>query len=165
MAAIDHGEASDFRMIVSGFLHFFIGKLNHKMATSKTYSERAIMKAKFFATATLLLATGAAFAQSALELQPAQQQKSTLTREQVKAEVLRARAAGELEANEYNYPPLPATASTLTREQVKAEVLAARANGELDVNEAQYNGFFDSRTSPRAQAAMTATAQAPKAAQ
>jgi len=125
------------------------------------------MKAKFFATATLLLATGAAFAQSEPDLfnRQAQQQKSTLTREQVKAEVLRARAAGELEFNEYNYPPLQATASVLTREQVKAEVLAARANGELDANEAQYNGFFEGRTGQRSPAALTATAKAQKATQ
>lgn len=125
------------------------------------------MKAKFFATATLLLATGAAFAQSDLDVftHQVQQQKSTLTREQVKAEVLRARAAGELEFNEYNYPPLQATASTLTREQVKADVLAARANGELDFSEAQYNGLFDSRTGQRSTAALTATAKAKKAAQ
>ena len=125
------------------------------------------MKAKFFATATLLLATGAAFAQSDLDtfVHEAQQQKSTLTREQVKAEVLRARAAGELDFNEGNYPPVQHVASTLTREQVKAEVLAARANGELDYQEAQYNGFFDARYTPRAPATLTATAQAKKAAQ
>lgn len=125
------------------------------------------MKAKFFATATLLLATGAAFAQSDLDqfIHEAQQQKSTLTREQVKAEVVRARAAGELDFNEYNYPPVQPVASTLTREQVKAEVLAARANGELDFNEAQYGGYFDTRATQRAQATMTATAKAKKAAQ
>lgn len=125
------------------------------------------MKAKFLATATLLLATGAAFAQSDLDLlvHQAQQQKSTLTREQVKAEVLRARAAGELELNEYNYPPQHTTTSTLTREQVKAEVLAARANGELDLIEAQYNGIFDSRSGQRSAPALTATAKAKKAAQ
>lgn len=127
------------------------------------------MKTQFLATvtATLLLATGAAFAQSDLDVfvHQAQQQKSTLTREQVKADVLRARAAGELELNESNYPPQQATASTLTREQVKAEVLAARASGQLDVNEAQYNGFFDSRGGQRPAPALTATAKAKKAAQ
>lgn len=124
------------------------------------------MKAKFFATATLLLATTAAFAQSDVDLfvQQAQPQKSTLTREQVKAEVLRARAAGELESNEYNYPPVQATASTLTREQVKAEVLAARASGELDAQEAQYNGYFDTRIAARRQATVTAAAKADKSA-
>ncbi|GAB2861394.1 hypothetical protein GCM10027277_32580 [Pseudoduganella ginsengisoli] len=125
------------------------------------------MKAQFLATATLLLATGAAFAQSDVYefVQQNQQQKSALTREQVKAEVLRARAAGELDFNEGNYPPVQHTASALTREQVKAEVLAARANGELDFQEAQYNGFFDARYTPRQQATMTATAKAKKAAQ
>lgn len=125
------------------------------------------MKAKFFATATLLLAAGAAFAQSELDtlVQEAKQQASTLTREQVKAEVLRARAAGELDFNEHNYPPVRKSASALTREQVKAEVLAARASGELDRQEAQYNGYADVRVSPRAAAALTAAAQAPKAAQ
>ena len=125
------------------------------------------MKAKFFATATLLLATGAAFAQSEPDVftRQAQPQKSTLTREQVKAEVLRARAAGELDFNEYNYPPVQAAQSALTREQVKAEVLAARANGELDFNEAQYGGYVENRTSPRSQATLTATAKAGKATQ
>lgn len=62
-----------------------------------------------------------------------------LTREEVRAEVLRARAAGELDINETNYPPeFKSEKSTVTRAQVYAEVLRARAAGELDVTEATF---------------------------
>lgn len=120
-----------------------------------------------FASAALLLATGAAYAQSEADyfVHQAQRQKSTLTREQVKAEVMRARAAGELDFNEGNYPPQQPFVSTRTRDEVKAEVVAARANGELDYNEATYGGFFDSHPANRAPVNLTAKARAVKTAQ
>jgi len=122
---------------------------------------------RIFASAALLLATGAVFAQSEVDyfVQQAQQQKSTLTREQVKAEVIRARAAGELDFNEANYPPQQPFVSTRTREEVKAEVLAARANGELDYNDALYGGFLDNQPVNRAPVHLTAKAKAVKTAQ
>lgn len=62
-----------------------------------------------------------------------------LTREEVRAEVVRARAAGELDITEANYPPeLKTQESPLTRAQVRAELLRARAAGEMDVTEASY---------------------------
>jgi 2-methylaconitate cis-trans-isomerase PrpF len=62
-----------------------------------------------------------------------------LTREQVRAEVRVARAAGTLDITETNYPrEFQATKSTLTRAEVKAEVIRARAAGELDVTESTH---------------------------
>lgn len=62
-----------------------------------------------------------------------------LTRERVRAEVIRARAAGELEINDGDYPLTPKTApSTVTRAEVLAEVRRARIAGELDVNDTNY---------------------------
>ena len=57
---------------------------------------------------------------------------STLTRAQVKASVLQARASGQLlPAGEgYNGIPVPTT-SNLARSEVKREVLSARASGQL----------------------------------
>lgn len=81
------------------------------------------------ASVSLLLAAGAAFAQG-----PAGQ----LTREQVIAETVAARAAGQLDQNEATIDRsfLAASASTRTRAEVVAETIAARNAGELDRNEA-----------------------------
>jgi len=70
--------------------------------------------------ALALLSTGAALAQG-------------LSREQVVAELQRARAAGELEraeAESYG-PQQPVAAGSKTRAQVVAELRQARASGEL----------------------------------
>lgn len=119
------------------------------------------MNAKhLIATVSLVFAAGAALAEPA-DLnypQASGRQQSGLTREQVKADVLRARAAGELDFNEANFPPQPVAKSTLSREQVKAEVIAARAAGALDVNEVNYPTYLDGRTQ-RAPAAVTASAK------
>lgn len=86
------------------------------------------MNAKqIFASVSLLIAAGAAMAEPV-----------GLTREQVRAEAVRARAAGELDITEANYPVLQATVSHVTREQVRNEAIAARAAGELDLNETNY---------------------------
>jgi hypothetical protein len=62
-----------------------------------------------------------------------------LTREQVRAEVMAARAAGELEINDTNYPLTPKEApSTVTRADVRAELNRARIAGELDFNDTNY---------------------------
>jgi hypothetical protein len=62
-----------------------------------------------------------------------------VTREQVRAEVLAARAAGTLDISETNYPrELTAGKSTITRAEVKAEVIRARAAGELDWTDGTY---------------------------
>lgn len=61
-----------------------------------------------------------------------------LTREQVRAEVIRARAAGELDVNETYYPRAQKETAMVTREEVKAELARARHAGELDVTETNY---------------------------
>ena len=63
----------------------------------------------------------------------------TLTRAEVRAEVLRARAAGELDITEATPAfPVAAVPSGLTRAEVRAEAIRARAAGELDLTEADY---------------------------
>lgn len=81
------------------------------------------------ASVSLLVAAGAAFAQA-----PSGQ----LTREQVIAETVAARAAGQLDQNEatLNAALFNTPTSTLSRDDVKAQALAARNAGELDRNEA-----------------------------
>jgi len=92
-------------------------------------------------TALIAATTAALFASPAFALAASSQQDAAttarLTRAEVKAEVIRARAAGELDVTEASYPrELTATGPGLTRAQVRAEQLRARAAGELDVNEA-----------------------------
>ena len=95
------------------------------------------------ASVSLLVAAGAAFAQG-----PSGQ----VTREQVIAETVAARAAGQLDQNEGTIDQafLNAATSTRTRAEVKAETIAARNAGELDRNEA-----YDDLTymTPRAKSA------------
>lgn len=81
------------------------------------------------ASVSLLVAAGAAFAQA-----PSGQ----LTREQVIAETVAARAAGQLDQNEatINQSFANVSTSTLSRDDVKAQTIAARNAGELDRNEA-----------------------------
>jgi len=59
---------------------------------------------------------------------------STLTRAQVKQQVLAARKAGELNHNDVDLPATAAGSDAFgrTRASVKAETLAARATGGLD---------------------------------
>ena len=57
---------------------------------------------------------------------------STLTRAQVKASVLRAQKAGELQHTDVDQPDYDTVTFGKTRAQVKAEVLAARRQGTLD---------------------------------
>lgn len=66
-------------------------------------------------------------------------QSGGLTREQVRADVVQARTAGELNQNPYapfSADSVKATADNApkTRAEVKAELAEARANGQLNVN-------------------------------
>lgn len=84
-----------------------------------------------------------AFAETA-DFRDATPTRTKLTRADVKAEVLRARAAGELDITEANFPfEQPAAKSALTRADVRAEVIRARAAGELDITEASENYPFN----------------------
>ena len=88
---------------------------------------------KFHAFAVLILSAVVATGASAASTHDASQ---SVTREQVRAEVLAARAAGTLDFTEANYPREYLTVSTVTRAEVMAGVIRARAAGELDVIEA-----------------------------
>ncbi len=60
-------------------------------------------------------------------------------RQQVTAELARARAAGELDFNDATYPlPTHQQPSSLTRAQVRAELLRARVAGEMEYTDATY---------------------------
>lgn len=114
------------------------------------------MNAKsIIASVSLLVAAGAAFAQG-----PSGQ----LTREQVIAETVAARAAGQLDQNEstINQSFVNAPAGTLSREDVKAQAIAARNAGELDRNEAYDDVAY---MSPRARNANVKAQMAAKTAQ
>jgi hypothetical protein len=92
---------------------------------------------KFKAAAGLILS--AVVATSAVAAGQQDASSGSVTREQVRAEVLAARAAGTLEITEANYPrEFTAEKSTVTRAQVEAEVIRARAAGELDLPEGTY---------------------------
>lgn len=97
------------------------------------------MNAKF-ATALVFAAVVAApaFATNTVDYGNIAFTPGTVTRADVRAEVLRARAAGELDITEAS-PAFPvAAASGLTRAEVRAEAIRARAAGELDYTEANY---------------------------
>jgi len=90
------------------------------------------------AAALLVLTGSAAFAQAEAELQHfGASQPATTTREAVRADVLRARATGELltpaDAVAGLVPKAAAKGQTsnLTRAEVRAEVLKAQADGSL----------------------------------
>jgi hypothetical protein len=98
------------------------------------------MNAKsIIASVSLLLAAGAAFAA------PAEQ----LTREQVTAETVAARNAGELDQSEAGLDRAFLSQSTggggLTRAQVIAETIAARNAGELDITDAYPDPSFQAQ--------------------
>ena len=88
---------------------------------------------------------------------------STRTRAELKAEVLQARARGELlAAGEEEFVATPVR-STLARATVKAEVLQARTNGELIPAGEQLAAAHPVRRSQHAAADTLAQAQVPAA--
>jgi hypothetical protein len=90
-----------------------------------------LLKARhvIFASVISLAAAGAMADDITIDSTPS---TSSVTRAQVKAEVLRARKAGELIAAGEGYPAAPLTgSSTLARSEVKQQIVAARAAGEL----------------------------------
>lgn len=86
---------------------------------------------------------------------PLQTSSTSKTRAEVVAELTRARANGELNISDADYPPLPKFVSTKTRAQVIAELVEARARGELiitDVNYPYTPPFFSTKTRAEIQA-------------
>lgn len=90
---------------------------------------------QLIATVLTVAAASSAFAQSA----PA----SNVTRAEVTAEYLRARAAGEIAYSEADYDKQALGEALnngkLTRSQVAAEFKAARKNGQIQQSEADYD--------------------------
>jgi len=89
---------------------------------------------------------------------------STLTREEVRAEFERAKAAGELidTAQIYAVPTASSARqqnSGLTREQVQAEAARAVANGELSIARVAYGIKDSSRVESNPKMATVPTAQ------
>ncbi|MES2152336.1 MAG: DUF4148 domain-containing protein [Pseudomonadota bacterium] len=86
------------------------------------------------ASVSLLAAVTGAFAGSDIS-----SSDQVLTRQQVYKELLRARAAGELNYSDATYPLAPReVASKVTREEVLAELYRARAAGEMNYTDATY---------------------------
>jgi hypothetical protein len=94
-------------------------------------------------------AATAAIVDSYSEFQPPQALSSTTTRAAVKAELLAARAAGQLDANEARYYQPEVIVSQRSRAEVRSETLAAIASGEL---RAQAREGYDSNFSAPLQA-------------
>ena len=66
---------------------------------------------------------------------PAVQSQSSLTREQVKAEMLQARQRGEaalVQGDSMHFPATRSAVSQLSREQVRQEAVAAARAGDLN---------------------------------
>jgi hypothetical protein len=108
-------------------------------------SKGSIMNVKQVTIAMSILASATgAMAAEATQWDPPGGQS---TRAEVKAEVARAIASGELQARGEAYAGYvesrtPA-ATTLTRAEVKQELAQARANGELDARGEAYGGFVE----------------------
>lgn len=98
------------------------------------------------AIATLgLLAAGSSFAQEATVF-AAEKATSALSRAEVTAAVVQARAAGQLPVNEADFARVPQTAGTLTRAEVHAELLRAIASGEHERLNAEAYGALPMAT-------------------
>lgn len=117
------------------------------------------MYAKTFITvAALALAATTGFASEAPQFKT---EHSGLTRAEVRAELLRARAAGELGHGEgYESIQPKAFVSTTSRAEVIAELQRARAAGELGHGEG-YESLLASRFLRQSPRATAAQAQAP----
>lgn len=90
------------------------------------------------ASVSLLFAAGAALAEPAdLNFPTLGGAPSSVSRAEVKAEVIAARSAGQLDQSEVVIYET-AQPSTLTRAEVRAEVIAARAAGLLEHSEVDY---------------------------
>ena len=97
------------------------------------------MNAKFAASLVFAAVVAApAFATNTVDYGNITFKPGTVTRAEVRAEVLRARAAGELDITEATPAFAVAAPSSLTRAEVRAEAIRARAAGELDLTEADY---------------------------
>ena len=83
--------------------------------------------------AVLVTAGASAFAGGYNNYPELPQPTSTLTRAQVQADMVQARAAGTMNISDHAYPALTATASAKTRAEVKSEYHAAARNTGMPV--------------------------------
>lgn len=93
---------------------------------------------KLFATSLIALASVAAssaFADSYDREFPivATPSHSTVTRAEVRAELVQAQKDGSLSINDNEYPVIHATGASKTRDEVRAETAAAMKDGTLDL--------------------------------
>lgn len=86
---------------------------------------------KTLVTALMISATAFAGAAQAAD-------DSSLTREQVVAEMQAARSAGLISTGELDYPPRVSSASDKSRSEVKAELAAAIEAGQISIGEQVY---------------------------
>ncbi|MFJ3055964.1 DUF4148 domain-containing protein [Herbaspirillum sp. NPDC087042] len=111
------------------------------------------MKPRHLLIALALAATsGLVMADSAYAQTSAAQGK---TRAQVIEELKQARAAGQVDVSDANYPVLPTFVSTKSRAQVIEELKAATAAGQVYVNDANYPAlpaFVSSKSRAQVQA-------------
>ena len=102
------------------------------------------MNLKQIAVAVSLLSAGAAA--MAIEATQWNPPAGNTSRAQVKAELARAAANGELDARGEayaGYVDAHAAQSTMARSEVKQELARARANGELDNRNEAYGGVME----------------------
>ncbi len=102
---------------------------------------------KLFIAAAVFATSFSALAGGQATYQPAQQFVSSVSREQVRAELARAIANGELSAGERAYVA-PAQGSALSRAQVRAQLDGARRNNELPSGELALAGQASARALP-----------------
>jgi hypothetical protein len=113
-----------------------------------------------------LLVAGVAQAQGSTgsqdeQLQNRQAAGGTLTRAEVKAEMMRARAAGEIVDGEGGWPltASPSMPSPMTRAEVRTELQRARAAGEIQNGEDVSYLFIQQAGTQRERAAVRAEAK------
>jgi hypothetical protein len=92
------------------------------------------MNKLFIAAAVLATSSLSALAGGLATYEPAQQFTSTVTRAQVRAELARAAANGELAAGEQSYVA-PVQGHALSREEVRAQLDSARRTHQLPSGE------------------------------
>ena len=98
------------------------------------------MKTSTLIAALALTLAGTAFAQEATYEYP-QAAVSQLTRAEVTAQVMQARADGTLRQNELQRQQYAPFVASLSRDEVRAQTLAAAANGELLAASRESSGF------------------------
>jgi hypothetical protein len=88
---------------------------------------------------------------------------STLTRAEVHADLVRARASGQLDEPRTEYPKIIATGPSPSRAEVKAQLVQAERDGELPISNTSYPSLSSERIAQAAAQQGMAPSQAPGA--